>query len=528
MTKGYLAIVLHAHLPFIKHPEYESFLEENWLFEAITETYIPIIDIFDKLVEDNVDFRVTISLSPTLMNMLADELLVQRYLKHLDKLIRLSELEVERTKLDGRVNKLAHMYNEKFSRAKFVFSQKYGNNLLHAFRKFKSLGNVEFITSCATHSLLPMMDLHPSAIRGQIKLALDTFKDVFGCFPEGFWLPECAYHPGHDKILAEFGIKYFFAETHGITLGQPKPKYGPYSAYSCESGVAVFARDPESSKSVWSATEGYPSDHNYREYYKDIGFDLDYEYIRPFVNGCGARVNTGIKYHRVTGPTEEKKIYDREAAMKVASRHADSFLSDRKRQVKHISGAMDRAPIIVSPYDAELFGHWWFEGPEWLDFLLRGVQKTESPVKTITPSEYLKTYDSFPVIAPAMSSWGYKGYNEVWLDDSNDWIYRHLHKITELMIEAAEEYRDASGVRRRTLNQMARELLLAQSSDWAFIMKTDTFADYATKRTKEHIGRFLALHEQLSEGNIDLEMLTQAENKYNLFENIDYSMYAMN
>ena len=307
MTKGYLAIVLHAHLPFIKHPEYESFLEENWLFEAITDTYVPLVDIFDNLIRDNIDFRITMSLSPTLINMLSDELLIQRYLKRLDKLIELSRFEMERTKSDKRINKIAKMYNERFLRTKFVFSQKYGNNLLHAFRKFKSLGNIEFITCSATHGLLPLMNLHEAAIRSQIKVAVDTYREVFGSSPSGFWLPECAYYPGHDRILAEFGIKYFFVETHGVMLGSPKPKYGPYSSYSCESGTAVFARDMESSKSVWSATEGYPSDPNYREYYRDAGFDLDYEYIRPFINGCGARMNTGIKYHRITGATDKKR-----------------------------------------------------------------------------------------------------------------------------------------------------------------------------------------------------------------------------
>ncbi|MGB3081491.1 MAG: 1,4-alpha-glucan branching protein domain-containing protein [Candidatus Omnitrophota bacterium] len=527
MTRGYLAIVLHAHLPFIKHPEYESFLEENWLFEAITDTYIPLIDVFDGLIKDNVDFRITVSLSPTLINMLADELLIQRYLKHLEKLIRLSELEIDRTRDDARTNKLARMYHGRFLRARHVFVDKYGNNLLNAFRKFGDLGRIEFITSCATHALLPLMDLHPSAIRGQVKIALDTFKETFGSFPEGFWLPECAYHPGHDKILAEFGIKYFFVETHGIMNGTPGPEYGVYSPYVCESGVAVFGRDMESSRAVWSATEGYPADRDYREYYRDIGFDLDYEYIRPFINGCGARTNTGIKYHKVTGNADKKEIYDRKTAIKVASRHANDFIINREKQVKRLSGTMDRAPVIVSPYDAELFGHWWFEGPEWLDFLLRKVHRRVSSIKTITPSEYLKRYGSFPVITPSMSSWGYKGYHEVWIDDSNDWIYRHLHKITELMVKAAEEHKVAGGLKKRVLNQMARELLLAQSSDWAFIMKTDTFADYATKRTKEHIGRFLVLYDQLREENIDLDMLIEAENKYNLFENIDYSMYAM-
>ncbi|MBD3426512.1 MAG: DUF1957 domain-containing protein [Candidatus Omnitrophica bacterium] len=526
MAKGYLALVLHAHLPFIRHPEHESFLEENWLFEAITDTYIPLINVFERLVDDGVDFRITVSLSPTLICMLRDDLLVSRYLRHLDKMIRLAEMEVERTKNEPDINKLAVMYSDRFKNARHVFSERYGNDLTAAFKKFQDLGKVEVITCCATHGYLPLMDLYKPAVKAQVKTAVDVYRSVFGKVPEGIWLPECAYQPGHDEVLSEFGIKYFFVETHGVIFSAPRPKYGIHSPYLCKSGVAVFGRDMESSKAVWSSKEGYPGDYSYREYYRDIGFDLDYDYIRPFINSCGSRINVGIKYHRITGESDHKEVYDRQRAMEAAASHAGNFMFNREKQIEHLSGIMDRAPIIVSPYDAELFGHWWFEGPEWLEYLLRKMHYDQDIIKTITPSEYLELYDRYQVISPSMSSWGYKGYSEVWLDGCNDWIYRHLHKAAELMIQAAKDYSDPSDIERRVLNQMARELLLAQSSDWAFIMKTGTFVDYAKKRTIEHVGRFLALHGQLRDNNVDMGLLEDAESKNNVFSDIDYGVYA--
>lgn len=525
MAKGYLALVLHAHLPFVRHPEYDSFLEENWLFEAITETYIPLINVFDNLINDNVDFHVTISLSPTLINMLRDELLVSRYIRHIDKLITLAELETVRTREDARVNKLSLMYLNKFRQAKYVFSEKYGNNLLNAFKRFQDLGKLEIITCCATHGYLPLMDVSKSAVKAQVRVAAREYEKAFNKPLKGIWLPECGFYPGHDEILAECGIRYFFVETHGILFGTPRPKYGVYSPYLCASGTSVFGRDMESSKAVWSSKEGYPGDYNYREYYRDIGFDLEYDYIRPFINNCGTRVNTGIKYHKITG-SMDKDIYDRTRALESAAYHAGNFMFNREKQIEYLSCIMDRKPIIVSPYDAELFGHWWFEGPEWLEFLLRKIHFDQDMVKTITPSGYLELYDKYPVITPSMSSWGYKGYSEVWLDGCNDWIYRHLHKIAELMENSARDYPSASVFERRLLNQMARELLLAQSSDWAFIMKTGTFSDYAVKRTKDHIGRFLVLHNQLRSGSQDPEILEDAETRFNIFEDIDYRVYA--
>ncbi len=526
MAKGYLALVLHAHLPFIRHPEHESFLEENWLFEAITDTYIPLINVFDSLISDGVDFRITVSLSPTLMAMLRDDLLISRYHAHMDKLITLAQLEVERTRSDKRVNDLAVMYLERFRNAKSVLSDKYGNDLLSAFKKFQDLGRVEVITCCATHGFLPLMDVARSAVRAQVEVAVKAYKEVFGQPPKGMWLPECAYLPGHDEILNEFGISYFFVETHGVLFGSPRPKYGVHSPYLCKSGTAVFARDMESSKAVWSSKEGYPGDYNYREYYRDIGFDLDYDYVKPYINGCGTRVNTGIKYHKITGDADHKDLYDRNRALERAADHAGNFMFNREKQVEHLSEMMDRKPVIVSPYDAELFGHWWFEGPEWLGYLFRKMHFDQDNLKSITPGDFLKLYDRFPVITPSASTWGYKGYNEVWLDGCNDWIYKHLHKMAEIMTTDARDYEGPTPLERRVLNQMARELLLAQSSDWAFIMKTGTFVEYAVNRTREHIGRFLALHKQLREGEIDQEMVGEAEKKFTAFRDIDYRVYA--
>jgi len=526
MANGYVALVLHAHLPFIRHPEFEEFLEEKWLFEAITDTYIPIIEKFDNLISDGVDFRITVSLSPTLIEMLSDELLVKKYVKHLRKLRELAGKEVERTQSDPRMNALALMYRERFDRAERIFSEKYGNNILSAFKKFQDMGKVEVITCCATHGYLPLMDLYKPAIRAQVKVAVDTYKKVFGSPPKGIWLSECAYQPGHDEVLREFGIRYFFVETHGVLFATPRPKYGVYSPYLCPSGVAVFGRDMESSKAVWSSKEGYPGDYNYREYYRDIGFDLDYDYVKPYIDAGGARINTGIKYHRITGEGDFKDLYDRQAALDAAASHAGNFMFNREKQVAHLSGIMDREPVIVAPYDAELFGHWWFEGPEWLDLLLRKMHFDQDTVKTITPGEYLSKYDRYQVITPSCSSWGYKGYHEVWLDGCNDWIYRHLHKMAELMTAAARDYKEAPALKKRALNQMARELLLAQSSDWAFIMKTGTFTGYAIDRTREHVGRFHALHDQLRNDRIDEKWLAGLEQKDNAFKEIDYSIYA--
>jgi 1,4-alpha-glucan branching enzyme len=287
----------------------------------------------------------------------------------------------------------------------------------------------------------------------------------------------------------------------------------------------VFGRDTESSKSVWSAVEGYPGDWDYREFYRDIGYDLDYEYIKPYVNPDGTRVNTGIKYYRITGKTHNKKPYDPDRAREKTSTHAGNFMFNREKQIEYLSSIMNRKPIIVDPYDAELFGHWWFEGPEFLEFLIRKIYWNQKTIKLITPYDYLSMYPRNQVITPSLSSWGWKGYNEVWLSGANDWIYRHFHKAVERMTDSAKKFENADGLISRTLNQMARELLLAQSSDWAFIMKTQTFTSYAERRVVEHIYNFNKLWKQLDKNSIDVSWLQKLEEKDNIFPNIDYHCY---
>ena len=522
--KGYLCLVLHCHLPFVRHPEYDNFLEEDWLYEAITETYIPLILVFEKLIADGVDFRLTMSMSPTLISMLTDDLLKMRYAQQLDKLIELANKEVVRTSTDSRFKDLSVMYLNKFLDIREIY-RRYSGDILLAFKKFQDMGRIEIITCGATHGYFPLMDVSKASVRAQVNVAVNHYQKVFARKPLGIWLPECGFTPGQDEILKEAGLIYFFVDSHGILHGSPRPKYGVFAPVYCKSGVACFGRDMESSKQVWSSIEGYPGDYFYREFYRDIGFDLDFEYIKPYIHPDGIRKNTGIKYYRITGNSNHKEPYIQHRAIERAAEHAGNFMFNRQRQIEFLYNMIDRRPIIVAPYDAELFGHWWFEGPQWLDFLIRKITYDQNTIKLITPSEYLKENPKNQVITPSLSSWGWKGYSEVWLQGSNDWIYPHLHKASERMTQLVKLYPHSNGVLERALKQALRELLLAQSSDWAFIMATGTHVDYAVKRTKEHLLRFTKLYEDIKANNIDEDWLRDIEYKDNIFSDIDYRLH---
>ncbi|MFC1577187.1 glycoside hydrolase family 57 protein, partial [Candidatus Omnitrophota bacterium] len=333
--------------------------------------------------------------------------------------------------------------------------------------------------------------------------------------------------------LKENGVRYFILDSHGVLNADPSPKYSVYAPVYSPTGVAAFARDWESSKQVWSSREGYPGDPDYREYYRDVGYELDYDYIKPYIHHLGFRINTGIKYWRITGNTEYKQPYMPDWARDKAGSHAGNFMFNREKQVEHLNSWMDRKPFILAPYDAELFGHWWFEGPMWLDFLIRKIAYDQNVFKLLTPSEYLSEYPTNQICKPSPSSWGYKGYNEVWLEGSNDWLYRHLHAAGERMSELADafvgrlERGRKKGIYRRALNQAARELLLAQSSDWPFIMKTGTMVSYAHRRIKLHISRFTRIYEDLMRDTLDEEWLKEVESRDNIFGSLDCYKYYL-
>lgn len=502
----------------MRHNEQPVTLEEDWLYEAITETYIPILEALEGWERDGIPYRLTMSLTPTLVAMLEDELLCHRYREHLDNLQRLADKEVWRTRDQPHVNGLARMYKEQFDRTAAAWDR-YQGRLIQGFRRLQAEGGLEILGSAATHGYLPLLGAKPAMARAQIRVGCEAYRRAFGQSPKGFWLPECGYMPGHDRWLSAEGVRYTFTDGHGILHASVRPRYGVFAPILSAAGVAVFGRDGESSKQVWSADEGYPGDFDYREFYRDIGYDLDWDEIAPYMKH-GLRTNTGIKYHRITGKTMDKALYDPDRARSKAYQHAANFVFNRERQVEYLHQHMDRPPIVISPYDAELFGHWWFEGPRFLDGVIRSAAKT--PVlELITPGEYLAAHPVNQRAEPSQSSWGLEGYSAVWLDPANDWIYRHLERAADQMQGLVRDYAGGTADERRTLNQAARELLLAQSSDWPFIMKTGTMVSYAVRRTKSHIDNFLRCERMLRSGLLEMDWVAEREGQITLFPWLD-------
>ena len=524
---GYLSILLHAHLPFIRHPEFEDSLEERWLDEALLESYLPLLRMLEGRAERRAPGRITVSLSPTLLAMLGDPLLRRRFSKRLEHLTTLADRDVARYRDDSRFGPLARHYAERFRAARTQYEERYRRDVAGAFRSVEESGVARLITCGATHGFLPLMDLREPSWRAQVGVAIREFERQIGHRPEGIWLPECGYAPDVESVLAEFGIRYFVVDAHAIEHARPRPAAGTYAPLRAgASSVFALGRDAESSRQVWSSTEGYPGDSNYREYYRDQGFDLPLEEVREFLPSGGTRTHLGLKYHRITDRRfPHREPYDPSVARERVLEHAAHFVRGREEQARAAAQAHGQAAFMLAPYDAELFGHWWYEGPEWLDAVLDRVAASD----VLEATDPLDAIQRLPRVSSGglhLSSWGEGGYCGVWLDPVNDWIYRPLLRAAETMRALAQTGDRGEPARARALRQAGRELLLAQASDWAFIMKSGTLVPYAWRRTEEHLDRFERLAAALRGGAIDEAEVAEMEERYGLFPDLDPGLFA--
>ena len=516
---GYLLLHLHAHLPYLRRRIIYGAagvwqplgFPEEWFHEALVDTYIPLIRLFERLCEEGVDFKLSLDLSPTLTNMMRCPLLQEEFLKYVEGLINLARAEIERVRREAPgFEAAAWMHLRRFEEAREVFLR-YDKDLTQAFRRFQDLGKLEILTCAATHGFLPFYTMYPQAIRAQIETAVRDYELVFGRPPVGIWLPECAYVPGLEKYLEEYGLRYFFAETHTVLHGDSPAEFGIHApVFIRGSKVAVFGRDPETGKQVWSGEEGYPGDPDYLDFHIKGG---------PF------------RYCRVTNRhSMQKEPYHPDWAREKAARHAQHFMECRNFRFEYIRGWFWKKPLSVATYDAELFGHHWFEGPQFLYFLFKKLFYDQNQTELITGSDYLKRHPTNQELLPPPSSWGDKGTFDKWMYGSVSWMYRHVHEAIEVLSQLACEAQDKDDLfLPRLLSQAGREVLWAMNSDLAFVISNGHFVDKMKEFFFEALERFWHLCElirrRLAGEEIDEAFFRELEMTRPIFPNLDWKVW---
>lgn len=549
---GYLTLTLHAHLPYVvNHGTWPHGME--WLHEAAAETYLPLLRVLGNLERDGIPAHFNINLSPILLEQLVHPLFVAEFPKYVTRKIAAAK-EDEHT-FDGageRHYAETARFWQRFYQTALDDFEAAGRNIVAGFRHFHESGLVDLITGAATHGYLPLLGTDES-VRAQIRTAVTTYIRHIGQPPSGIWVPECGYRPagfwsypvkatdgaslgGYERIgveqaVGESGLDFFFVDTHLISPAyraaspyggdeaaahhaSSRPLYQPFtveSAFERTHPVAVFARDPRTGLQVWSGEIGYPGDANYLDFHKK-------------------RYPGGHRFWQVTGrgvPMEDKLPYWPEKGAERVAVHAEHFVH-LVRETLAASPHTEHPPILNAPFDAELFGHWWFEGPMWLEAVCRAFH-AQNDIALTSCRDYLSRYKPAASIAMHEGSWGTGGDDRVWLNPETSWTYAQLYpaEIATREICSAGLWR-GSTMGMRIAQQLCRELLLLEASDWQFLITTGAARDYAEVRFATHHSQFQAVKRIFeafaAEGSIgreDEERLAAIELRDGVFPDID-------
>lgn len=512
---GYMLLHLHAHLPYIADPinfgDGKSGVwspigyPQEWYPEAVCDTYLPLLDIFERLLSEGVDFKLSMDISPPLAAMMKSQRHASDVLSFLERLIKKAGLEVERTgREEPHYTAAALMHLHHYQRCRELFLG-FNGDLVAAFSRLQHLGHLEISTCVGTHPMLPLWTSEPSAIRGHCLAAAHAHEELFGIPAQGVWLPECAYTPGIEGFLKEAGFRYTFGEEHCVTCGDSPAEFSVNApVYARNSGLCIFPRDPETGKQVWSGDEGYPGDPDYLEFHIRGG---------PF------------KYNRITDRRGGyKQPYNPDWADSKAASHAGHFMDCRNARFAYLRSTMWKKPLIVAPYDAELFGHHWYEGPRFLYYLFKKLHFDQNRTELITPSAYLAANPTLQDMYCNVSSWGHEGTFVKWMYGDTSWMYRHGHEAARKLGELVERGID-NEFQYRVLAQAARQLMVATSSDLPFVISNGHFVDRMKDQFCGNLSRFYALcddFESLKAGqDIDHKRLRALELEYNLFPQLN-------
>ncbi len=531
---GFLTLTLHAHLPYVvNHGTWPHGME--WLHEAAAETYLPLLRVLGRLERDGIGLHCNLNLSPILMEQLAHPIFLAEFPKYVErKIVAAREDEAFFTQSgEAHYAETARFWQRFFTQAHDDF-QALNGSIIEGFKHFHQAGLIVIITCGATHGYMPLLGTDES-VRAQVRTAVATHIRHIGEHPKGIWAPECGYRPaglwsypvanadgsptppaferiGVEQALSESDLDFFFVDTHlvedserisspyellrGSTPSEPqtlamthhdhRSLYQPYyvdGSYgtSDDSGkryaTTIFPRDPRTGVQVWSGDTGYPGDANYVDFHKK-------------------RWPGGHRYWRVTGQKvdmgDKEPYFPQEAAARVQV-HAVHFVHLVEEALRSSSNDAT-PPILCAPFDAELFGHWWFEGPLWLEAVARLLHNSATGLELTSCTSYLEKYPRAGFLALHEGSWGTEGKNQVWLNPETSWTYTHIYPAELYTREVCTEGRwRHSELGTKIVQQLCRELLLLESSDWQFLITTGAARDYAELRFLTHNEQFLEM-----------------------------------
>ncbi|MCQ2613624.1 MAG: DUF1957 domain-containing protein [Treponemataceae bacterium] len=516
MSKKSLVMTIVAQEPFIRHVDQadENYSKNEILFTAISQTYLPLLNMFADLEAEGIAFKVNMVISPVVCEMLSDPQIQLQYIEWQTKIVCLGEAEVERCKNDPDKLALAQLYLARAKRNLRDFQETLNQDILSKFIYFARRGNIEFLATSATPAFFPhYMDI-PEAIQAQVETGLQFHKKYFGVAPEGFWLPNMGYAPALEWIIRPYGFNYTVLDTHGLLFGTPQPRNGIFSPARTRNSLVLFARDKENGLECANTSV-------YRNQEADIGFECDDDYFKTNFGATNVRVGTGYRY----SCKEDGKVYSQEDALTQAVTDAENFVQNKVQKLEKAAMLCETDVCDVCTYNIEDFGTNWYEGITFLEQVMRKVAFNED-IELALYSELIGQQFNLEKVEPFPSSSEGTGYGENLLDNANSWMLRYVRKACERMIDLAARFTDDTGLKERSLNLAAKEVLLAMSADWPRMVLGGDHPDYAEFRFKESVAAFSTVYESLGSNAISTEWLTRMEKQHNIFPEMNYHVFA--
>ncbi|MBI1374251.1 MAG: DUF1957 domain-containing protein [Phycisphaera sp.] len=538
MAIGSFVLTLHGHLPYVlRHGVWPH--GEDWLYEAAAETYLPLLEMIGHCALHNVPPHITVGLTPVLLEQLSHEHFKAGFVEYLED--RIDRARADRKDFEswnnGHLVYLAERWEKWYTQRMEQF-EAINRDIPRAYGDHAKAGMIQVLTSAATHGYLPLL-YEDSSIRAQLRAGLASSHRILGFKPTGMWLPECAYRPGGswtptngwagkdnrigvEHLVADETINHYFLEDHLIRTSRSEwvndgghwhkigwdesakyPGRGwqsvnePHIVNSDGSGpgrLAAFGRDAEVCEQVWSGSIGYPASGQYLEFHKKHG------------------PRRGLRYWKVTGKgvdLGDKDMYypdDIEGLVHSQARHFCDFVKNKLLDYHIKTG---RHGVVAATFDAELFGHWWFEGPQFLRDVMLNFH-SDPDVDVQTAEGYLGDHPPDKVVSMSEGSWGEAGDHRVWANDRVNWMWDIEYRCEANFGKATLDLQWRKDARiEGLLKDAARELLLMQASDWWFVITRGQAIDYGIKRFMQHVSRFERLIDTAEKASVDSAYLTR-------------------
>ncbi len=524
-----LALIIKTYQDFIRTADEKSVLHNrerlNVLFDAISDSYIPLLNMFERLLSQKVSFKLGLVLPPVLCSMLENPKIQDLYVESLEKHIALGKKELNRNKNDAKAQELVKTIVEKYTNLKKDFNDKYSRNIIKAFAEYQRKGVIEILGTCATDIFIPHYADLEEAVAAQVEMGLQSYKKTFDNIPEGFFLPEFGYTPGVDKIIRAYGYSYTILHARSVLLTDELPSNGIFYPARIENSLITFTADPELTEQLMGE-QGYCQNSVYRNENRDIGFELELKKLTPVLEEKNARFSTGYKYWKKDFNEDSKMSYNSDAALKQAKKDALDFVQTKSALLEHAMELSKDVDFVTSVccIDDNQIRKVWSEYILWLENVL--IQADKEGLELSCCKDMVSRQFNLEKIEPYYSSGAGEGYGENLLSSKNCWMMRYVRKATERMIDLAERFPSDTGLKTRLLNIGSIELLLAQSSSLAKMIEEDDCAEFAEERFKLSINAFTSVFDSLGSNTVSTEWLTKLEELDYLFDWINYKIFS--